>query len=99
MNNLIWIHNNKATETPQFCIHATEYIARRNGYNGNPGLVVYINNSSTWQERWIQTGGQTHKSKISLEIRLGYQRLKGINGLKFNVRQMDILFGQSICNS
>ncbi len=27
----------------------------RNGYNGNPGLVVYINNSNTWQERWIQT--------------------------------------------
>jgi alpha-amylase len=31
-----------------------EYIARRNGY-GNPGLVVYINNSSSWIERWIPT--------------------------------------------
>jgi alpha-amylase len=31
-----------------------EYIARRNGYNGNPGLVVY-NNSSVWQERWVPT--------------------------------------------
>jgi alpha-amylase len=56
MDNLIWIHNNKGTGTTSILYTDTdEYIARRNGYNGNPGLVVYINNSSTWQERWIQT--------------------------------------------
>ncbi|MFV8326713.1 alpha-amylase [Flavobacterium sp. ZS1P14] len=56
MNNLIWIHNNKATGTTSILYADTdEYIARRNGYNGNPGLIVYINNSSTWQERWVPT--------------------------------------------
>jgi alpha-amylase len=50
MNNLIWIHNNKATGNTSILFTDTdEYIARRND-NGNPGLVVYINNSSTWQE-------------------------------------------------
>jgi alpha-amylase len=38
------IHNNKATGTSSFYMTTTS-IARRNGYNGNPGLVVYINNS------------------------------------------------------
>jgi alpha-amylase len=42
----IWIHNNKATGTTSVLYADNdEYIARRNGYNGNPGLVVYINNS------------------------------------------------------
>jgi alpha-amylase len=47
------IHNNKATGTTSVLYDNDEYIARRNGYNGNPGLVVYINNS--WIERWIPT--------------------------------------------
>ena len=56
LNNLIWIHNNKATgNTSILYADNDEYIARRNGYNGNPGLVVYLNNSNAWQERWIQT--------------------------------------------
>jgi alpha-amylase len=56
MNNLIWIHNQKATGTTSILYTDNdEYIARRNGYNGNPGLVVYINNSSVWQERWVPT--------------------------------------------
>lgn len=56
LNNLIWIHNNKATGTTSILYTDNdEYIARRNGYNGNPGLVVYINTSSNWQERWVQT--------------------------------------------
>lgn len=56
LNNLIWIHNNKATGTTSILYSDNdEYVARRNGYNGNPGLVVYINNSDVWQERWIQT--------------------------------------------
>jgi alpha-amylase len=56
LNNLIWIHNNKATGTTSILYSDNdEYIARRNGYNGNPGLVVYLNNSDSWQERWIQT--------------------------------------------
>jgi alpha-amylase len=56
LNNLIWIHNNKATgNTSNLYMDNDEYISRRNGYNGNPGLIVYINNSNTWQERWIPT--------------------------------------------
>ncbi|WP_291101920.1 MULTISPECIES: alpha-amylase domain-containing protein, partial [unclassified Flavobacterium] len=48
--------NNKATGTTSILyVDNDEYIARRNGYNGNPGLVVYINNSSTLLERWIPT--------------------------------------------
>jgi alpha-amylase len=53
MNNLIWIHNQKATgSTSYLYADNDEYVARR---NGSPGLVVYINNSNVWQERWVQT--------------------------------------------
>ncbi|SHI77129.1 alpha-amylase [Mesonia phycicola] len=53
LNNLIWIHNNKAGgSTDILHVDQDEYIARR---NGSPGLVVYLNNSDSWQERWIQT--------------------------------------------
>lgn len=53
LNNLIWIHNNKASGTTNI-LHADqdEYIARR---NGKPGLIVYLNNSDNWQERWVST--------------------------------------------
>lgn len=55
LNNLIWIHNNLAGgSTTNLYTDNDEYIARRNGYNNN-GLVVYINNSNSWQERWIET--------------------------------------------
>lgn len=56
LNNLIWIHNNKATGTTSILYADNdEYVARRNGYNGNPGLIVYLNNSNYWQERWVPT--------------------------------------------
>ena len=56
LNNLIWIHNNKATGNTSILYTDTdEYIARRNGYNGNPGLIVYLNNSNSWKERWVPT--------------------------------------------
>ncbi|WP_420315888.1 alpha-amylase [Ekhidna sp.] len=56
LNNLIWIHNNKATGTTSILhVDNDEYVARRNGYNGNPGLIVYINNSSSWKTRWVPT--------------------------------------------
>ena len=53
LNNLIWIHNNKAGGSTTI-LHADqdEYVAKR---NGAPGLVVYLNNSSNWQERWVET--------------------------------------------
>jgi alpha-amylase len=53
LNNLIWIHRNKATGNTSI-LHADtdEYIARR---NGSPGLVVYLNDSDNWLERWVQT--------------------------------------------
>jgi len=55
LNNLIWIHNSLAGGTTNILFTDTdEYVARRNGYN-NAGLVVYINNSNYWQERWVET--------------------------------------------
>lgn len=55
LNNLIWIHNNLAGGTTNILYTDTdEYVARRNGYN-NAGIVVYINNSNNWQERWVET--------------------------------------------
>ena len=64
LNNLIWIHNNKATgNTSILYADNDEYVARRNGYNGNPGLVVYINNSTATLERWIQTNWSSRQIK------------------------------------
>ena len=56
LDNLIWIHNNKATGNTSILYSDTdEYVARRNGYNGEPGLIVYLNNSGSWKERWVPT--------------------------------------------
>lgn len=56
LNNLIWIHNNLASgNTTLLYTDTDEYVARRNGYGTSNGLVVYINNSDSWQERWVQT--------------------------------------------
>ena len=64
LNNLIWIHNQKATgNTSILHIDNDEYIARRNGYNGNPGLIVYINNSDAWLERWVPTNWNSTQIK------------------------------------
>ncbi|GAA5031401.1 alpha-amylase [Marivirga lumbricoides] len=53
LNNLIWIHRNLATgNTSILYADNDEYIARR---NGSPGVVVYLNDSNQWTERWIQT--------------------------------------------
>lgn len=54
LNNLIWIHNNKAGGTTSILYSDNdEYVAKR---NGAPGLIVYINNSNSWLERWVSTG-------------------------------------------
>lgn len=64
LNNLIWIHNNKATgNTTILYTDNDEYLARRNGYNGNPGLIVYINNSTNWTERWVSTNWRNAQIK------------------------------------
>lgn len=53
LNNLIWIHRNKAVgSTTILYVDNDEYIAKRNGY---PGLVVYLNDSNGWVERWVET--------------------------------------------
>jgi hypothetical protein len=73
------IHNNKATGTTSILYSDNdEYIASRNGYNGNPGLVVHINNSS-WQESGYQRTGLMHKLKILQETQLTPQH-KETNG-------------------
>jgi len=64
MNNLIWIHNNLAGgNTSNLWTDNDEYIARRNGGGGKNGLIVYINNSNSWKERWIQTNWSNRKIK------------------------------------
>ncbi len=61
MNNLIWIHRNKVSGSTSILYSDNdEYLARR---NGSPGIVVYINNSSSWQERWIQTNWASTRIK------------------------------------
>ncbi|QXP61440.1 alpha-amylase [Olleya sp. HaHaR_3_96] len=55
LNNLIWIHNNLASgSTSILHVDNDEYIAKRNGDSAS-GLIVYINNSDVWQERWVET--------------------------------------------
>jgi alpha-amylase len=63
MNNLIWIHNHLASgNTTILYSDNDEYVARRNGYNG-AGLIVYINNSDNWQERWVETNWSNTRIK------------------------------------
>lgn len=61
LNNLIWIHNNKAGGNTSI-LHADqdEYVARR---NGAPGIIVYINNSGTRKERWVSTNWYSNRIK------------------------------------
>ncbi|HAA13286.1 MAG TPA: alpha-amylase [Cytophagales bacterium] len=64
LNNLMWIHRNYASgSTSILHVDNDEYIARRNGYGGNPGLVVYFNTSGSWKERWIQTNWSSDQIK------------------------------------
>ncbi len=61
LDNLIWIHRNKAVGSTSILYTDTdEYIARR---NGSPGLVVYLNDSNSWVERWIQTNWASTRIK------------------------------------
>ncbi len=61
--NLIWIHNHLASGTTTILyVDKDEYVARRNGYNG-PGLVVYLNNSDSWLERWVPTNWYSTRIK------------------------------------
>ncbi|AUC16998.1 alpha-amylase [Tenacibaculum sp. SZ-18] len=63
LNNLIWIHNNLAGgSTNILYTDNDEYVAKRNGHN-NAGLVVYINSSNNWQERWIETNWSNTRIK------------------------------------
>ncbi len=56
LNNLIWIHNNLAAGSTSYLFaDQDEYVAKRNGQGEKPGLVVYINNSDSWKERWVET--------------------------------------------
>lgn len=53
LNNLIWIHKTLAVgTTTNLYTDTDEYIATR---NGTPGLIVYLNDSDFWQEKWITT--------------------------------------------
>jgi len=51
LNNLIWIHKTLAVgTTTNLYTDTDEYIAKR---NGTPGLIVYLNDSDFWQEKWV----------------------------------------------
>jgi alpha-amylase len=78
MDNLIWIHNNKATGTTSVLYTDNDDIARRNGYNGNPGLVVYINNSSSWMKDGYLPGNAQIKDFTGNSV--GFRQLKETNG-------------------
>jgi alpha-amylase len=53
LDNLMWIHRNLATGgTDILYADNDEYVARR---NGNPGIIVYLNDSNQWLERWVPT--------------------------------------------
>ena len=55
LNTLLWIRSNLVGgSTDILYADNDEYVARRNGYN-NPGIVVYINNSNNWTDRWVET--------------------------------------------
>ncbi|NMM50885.1 alpha-amylase [Marinigracilibium pacificum] len=61
LKNLIWIHRNLAVgNTSILHVDNDEYIARR---NGNPGIVVYLNDSGSWVERWVQTNWNSIRIK------------------------------------
>lgn len=61
LNNLIWIHRNKATGSTSILYTDTdEYIARR---NGSPGIIVYLNDSNNWVERWVETNWSSRRIK------------------------------------
>lgn len=63
LNNLIWIHNSLAKGSTSI-LHTDndEYLAKRNGEN-SAGLIVYINNANTWQERWVETNWSNTRIK------------------------------------
>ncbi len=64
LNNLIWIHNNLAAgSTTNLWTDNDEYIAKRNGGAGKNGLIVYINNSNSWKERWVETNWSNRRIK------------------------------------
>lgn len=61
LNNLIWIHRNKAVgSTSILYTDNDEYVARR---NGSPGLIVYLNDSNNWVERWVETNWSSTRIK------------------------------------
>jgi alpha-amylase len=54
MNNLIWIHRTLAGGTTTNLWSASDqYVDRRNGYGAAPGVIVYFNGSSNWQQMWV----------------------------------------------
>jgi hypothetical protein len=70
-------HNQKRQEQHQYYIPTTMNTSRRNGYNGNQA-VVYINNSPSWQERWVPTNWTNAQIKDFTVILHGF--LQQIHG-------------------
>lgn len=64
LQNLIWIHDNLASgSTDYLWADQDEYVAKRNGGWGKAGLIVYLNISNHWQERWVETNWSNQRIK------------------------------------
>jgi alpha-amylase len=74
-------------------------VAQRNGYNGNPSLVAYINNASTWQERWIQTNWVNAQIKDFTGNSTWLPTTQGDKWVKIQCPPNGYSVGQSKCNS
>lgn len=61
LNNLIWIRINLANgTTTNLYTDTDEYISRR---NGTPGVILYLNDSDTWQEKWVTSNWSNTRLK------------------------------------
>lgn len=61
LNNLIWIRINLANgTTSNLYTDNDEYISRR---NGTPGVILYLNDSDSWQEKWVTSNWSSTRIK------------------------------------
>jgi alpha-amylase len=81
MNNLIWIHNQKATGTTSILYTDNDDTSLEEMVTTE--RLVYINNSSVWQERWIPTNWTNAQIKDFRVIDLDLQQV-GENTMSSN---------------
>lgn len=81
LDDLIYIHKWRATgNTSILYVDNDEYIARRNGWNGNSGLIVYINNSDQPQQHTVQTNWGAGTKVMDFTFNSGWWCTTNANG-------------------